>query len=80
MWLAAGIATFIVQAIADEPERFIVAAGDRLSRIRGTVATPTAALVDAAGALSDPAGSVVTVSGSTTFGGGADAALVRLAP
>jgi hypothetical protein len=29
MWLAAGIATFIGQAIADEPERFIVAAGDR---------------------------------------------------
>jgi hypothetical protein len=28
-WLAAGIATFIGQAIADEPERFIVAAGDR---------------------------------------------------
>src|SRR5437868_14623226 len=29
VWLAAGIATFIGQAIADEPERFIVAAGDR---------------------------------------------------
>jgi len=29
IWLAAGIATFIGQAIADEPERFIVAAGDR---------------------------------------------------
>jgi hypothetical protein len=29
VWLAAGIATFIGQAIADEPERFIVVAGDR---------------------------------------------------
>lgn len=29
VWLAAGIATFIGQAIADEPERFIVAASDR---------------------------------------------------
>ena len=29
VWLAAGIATFIGQAIADEPERFIVPAGDR---------------------------------------------------
>jgi hypothetical protein len=26
IWLAAGVATFIGQAIADEPERFIVAA------------------------------------------------------
>jgi hypothetical protein len=42
------------------------------------VATPTAALVDAAGALSDPAGSHLTVRGSTTFAGGTDAALVRL--
>lgn len=29
VWLAAGIATFIGQAIADEPERFIVAARER---------------------------------------------------
>ena len=29
VWLAAGIATFIGQAIADEPERFIVAAAER---------------------------------------------------
>ena len=29
VWLAAGVATFIGQAIADEPERFIVPAGDR---------------------------------------------------
>ena len=28
VWLAAGIATFIGQAIADEPERFIVAVPD----------------------------------------------------
>ena len=29
VWLAAGVATFIGQAIADEPERFIVPAGER---------------------------------------------------
>jgi hypothetical protein len=29
VWLAAGIATFIGQAITDEPERFIVAARER---------------------------------------------------
>jgi hypothetical protein len=29
IWLAAGIATFIGQAIADEPERFIVEAAQR---------------------------------------------------
>lgn len=29
VWLAAGVATFIGQAIAEEPERFIVAAGER---------------------------------------------------
>lgn len=29
VWLAAGIATFIGQAIADEPERFIVAVAER---------------------------------------------------
>jgi hypothetical protein len=29
VWLAAGIATFIGQAIVDEPERFIVAAQER---------------------------------------------------
>ena len=28
VWLAAGVATFIGQAIAEEPERFIVAARD----------------------------------------------------
>jgi hypothetical protein len=32
VWLAAGVATFIGQAIADEPERFIVAAGELASR------------------------------------------------
>ena len=29
VWLAAGIATFIGQAIADEPERFIVETAER---------------------------------------------------
>ena len=28
VWLAAGVATFIGQAIVDEPERFVVAAGE----------------------------------------------------
>ena len=34
VWLAAGIATFIGQAIAEEPERFIVAAGNRAAAER----------------------------------------------
>ena len=34
VWLAAGVATFIGQAIADAPERFIVPAGDRAARRR----------------------------------------------
>ncbi len=28
VWLAAGVATFIGQAIVDQPERFVVAAGE----------------------------------------------------
>jgi hypothetical protein len=35
VWLAAGIATFIGQAITDEPERFIVAAEERREFQRG---------------------------------------------
>ena len=72
--------TIVVGATAQAPPWTLDRAPDRLARLRGTVATPTAALVDAAGALSDPAGSMLTVSGSTTFAGGTDAALVRLAP
>ena len=37
VWLAAGIATFIGQAIADEPERFIVAARERCGASEGGV-------------------------------------------
>ena len=37
VWLAAGIATFIGQAIAEEPERFIVAAGERAAAERREV-------------------------------------------
>src|SRR4051812_50214058 len=35
VWLAAGIATFIGQAITDEPERFIVAAGKTPPKLKG---------------------------------------------
>ena len=35
VWLAAGIATFIGQAIADEPERFIVAAREHCAAQEG---------------------------------------------
>ena len=34
VWLAAGVAAFIGQAIVDEPERFVVAAGE-IARPRG---------------------------------------------
>jgi uncharacterized delta-60 repeat protein len=72
--------TIVVGATAQAPPWTLDRAPDRLPRLRGTVATPAAALVDAAGALSDPAGTLLMVSGSTTFAGGTDAALVRLAP
>jgi hypothetical protein len=72
--------TIVMGATAQAPPWKLDRAPDRLSRLRGTVATPSAALIDAAGALSDPVGSLLTVNGSTTFAGGSDAALVRLAP
>jgi hypothetical protein len=72
--------TIVMGATAQAPPWTLDRAPDRLSRLRGAVATPTAALVDAAGALSDPGGSLLTVSGSTTFAGASDAALIRLAP
>jgi uncharacterized delta-60 repeat protein len=72
--------TIVMGATAQAPPWTLDRAPDRLSRLRGRVATPSAALIDAAGALSDPVGSLLTVSGGTTFAGGSDAALVRLAP
>jgi uncharacterized delta-60 repeat protein len=52
----------------------------KTSRLRGTVATPTAPLVDGAGPLADPGGTVDTPPGTSPGAGGIDAALVRVAP
>lgn len=55
-------------------------ASSRLSRLRGTVATPANPLLDAAGAVADPGGTTATPAGSTTFAGDFDSALVRIVP
>jgi hypothetical protein len=52
----------------------------KTSRLRGTVATLTAPLVDVAGPLADPGGTVDTPPGTSPGAGGIDAALVRVAP
>jgi uncharacterized delta-60 repeat protein len=55
-------------------------ASARMSRLRGTVATPANRLVEATGTTADPGGTTATPAGGTTFAGGFDAALVRIAP
>ena len=54
-------------------------AARRLSRLQGTTETPSQAFSDATFTVADPAGTVATPDGSTTFSG-EDAALVRIAP
>jgi hypothetical protein len=70
-----------VGATTENPPPFTFQrASTRLSRMRGTVATPANPLVDATGTVADPGGTTATPAGSTTFAGGFDAALVRMAP
>jgi len=45
-----------------------------------TIATPPLALIDANGVVSDAGGVLSTPAGSTTYAGGFDAVLVRIAP
>jgi uncharacterized delta-60 repeat protein len=73
--------TIVVGATTENPPPFTFQrASTRLSRMRGTVATPANPLVDATGTVADPGGTTATPAGSTTFAGGFDAALVRMAP
>jgi len=72
--------TISLGGTAQAPPYSFLRAPTRTSKPRETVSTPTAALLDAAGTLTDPAGLVGTPNGSTTFAGEFDAGLVRMAP
>jgi uncharacterized delta-60 repeat protein len=77
---AAANGTISLGATTQGPPFSFLRAPTKTSRLRGTVATPTAPLEDAAGTLADPGGTVDTPAGTTPGGGGIDAALVRVAP
>ncbi|HYO49183.1 MAG TPA: hypothetical protein VEW94_04975 [Chloroflexia bacterium] len=72
--------TISLGATAHNPPYTFDRVTDRLSRARGTIATPSGVLSNATGIVSEPAGIVETPSGSTTYAGGHDAALLRIAP
>jgi uncharacterized delta-60 repeat protein len=67
-------------ATAQSPPYSFLGAPTRTTKPKETVSIPTAGLVDAAGTVADPGGTVATPNGGTTFAGGFDAALVRMAP
>jgi uncharacterized delta-60 repeat protein len=50
----------------------------QVSRLRGTISTPTTQLAPAAGTTADPGGSIATPAGSTTYAGSDDATLLRI--
>ena len=66
--------------VASAPPYTFQRASDKLSRLRGSVAEASGALLDAQGTVADPAGVVGTPAGSTTYAGGTDAMLLRIAP
>lgn len=72
--------TIVLGAFAEQPPYTLAAARGRASRARLSVSTPSLSLVDFLGGVVDPAGLVETPAGTTTYGGGLDAALVRMAP
>jgi uncharacterized delta-60 repeat protein len=73
--------TITVGATTENPPPYVFQrASTRLSRLRGTVATPANALLNATGSVADPAGTTAIPAGSTTFAGGIEAAVVRIAP
>lgn len=72
--------TIVLGAFAEQPPYTLAAARGRASRARLSVSTPTLSFVDFVGGVVDPAGLVETPAGTTTYGGGVDAALVRMAP
>jgi len=61
------------------PPYLLLAASARLSTPRGTLAVVDGALLDVAGVVSNPAAGTATPTGSTTFSGNFEAALVRIA-
>ena len=82
--MGAGVApdgTISIGATTENPPPYVLAgAPTRTSRARLSVTTPASPLVSASGVASDPGGVVETPAGSTTYAGGFEAALVRVAP
>ena len=72
--------TIVLGAFAEQPPYVLAAARGRASRAKLSVTTPSLSLVDFPGGVVDPAGLVETPTGTTTYGGGVDAAVVRMAP
>jgi len=72
--------TVLLAALAQAPPYAILSASKKISNLRGTLAIATGTLGDASGTVGTPVEAVTTPNGSTTFGGSADAALVRLVP
>ena len=72
--------TISLGAFAESPPYTFARAQGRTSRARITASTPILTLVDVVPVVADPAGVVETPSGSTTYAGQIEAALVRLAP
>ena len=72
--------TIVLGAFAEQPPYVLGAARGRASRARLSVTTPSLSLVDFPGGVVDPAGLVEIPTGTTTYAGGFDAALVRVAP
>jgi hypothetical protein len=76
----AGDGTVVLSAIASSPPYSFQGAPRKTATVKGTLADRIGSLDDAAGTVLDPGVSVTTPSGSTTYAGSVDAALVRIAP
>jgi hypothetical protein len=62
------------------PPFTFAACARQTSKLRASVGAPDVPLADATGTLADPGGTVATPNGSSPGAGGADAAVVRIAP
>lgn len=72
--------TISLGGVAEAPPYTFQRATDKLSRLRGSVTPATGTLLAAGGSVADPGGVVGTPAGSTTYAGGTDAMLLRIAP
>jgi hypothetical protein len=72
--------TVVLAAVAQDPPYSLLSPSSKISNVKGTLAVGVEAFGDASGTVSDPAATVTTPPGSTTFGGSVDAALVRIVP